>query len=114
MSSHTDVRRIDPAQLVVFRPFTWRSGRGTDRGGTEIAGLILESAFPSVAAMAKSQFNGLPAHWLLSSRFPLIERMKSIHVPLLMIHGDQDTIVPFPLKVNRSFRLHRIQNRSTW
>jgi fermentation-respiration switch protein FrsA (DUF1100 family) len=47
--------------------------------------------------MAKQQFGGLPTHWLLGSRFPLIERLKSIHVPILMIHGDQDTIVPFPL-----------------
>jgi fermentation-respiration switch protein FrsA (DUF1100 family) len=93
----TDVRRIDPAQLVVFGRSLGASVAGQIAGERKIAGLILESAFPSVAAMAKSQFNGLPAHWLLSSRFPLIERMKSIHVPLLMIHGDQDTIVPFPL-----------------
>jgi fermentation-respiration switch protein FrsA (DUF1100 family) len=63
----------------------------------KVAGLILESAFPSVAAMAKEQFGGLPTHWLLGSRFPLVERLKFIRVPMLVIHGDQDTIVPFPL-----------------
>jgi fermentation-respiration switch protein FrsA (DUF1100 family) len=93
----TDVRQINPTRIVVFGRSLGAAVAGNLAGERKIAGLILESAFPSVSAMAKQQFGGLPAHWLLTSRFPLIERLKSIHVPILMIHGDQDTIVPFPL-----------------
>ena len=92
-----DVRHIEPARLVVFGRSLGAAVAGNLASEGPVAGLILESAFPSIAAMAKQQFGGLPAHWLLGSRFPLIERLKSIHVPILMIHGDQDTIVPFPL-----------------
>jgi fermentation-respiration switch protein FrsA (DUF1100 family) len=93
----TDVRHIDPARLVVFGRSLGAAVAGNLASERKVAGLILESAFPSVAAMAKEQFGGLPTHWLLGSRFPLVERLKSIRAPMLMIHGDQDTIVPFPL-----------------
>lgn len=93
----SDLRHIDPARLVVFGRSLGAAVAGKLAAERKVAGLILESAFPSVAAMAKEQFGGLPAHWLLGSRFSLIERLKSIHVPVLMIHGDQDSIVPFPL-----------------
>jgi hypothetical protein len=93
----TDVRHVDPTRLVAFGRSLGAAVAGQLASEQKVAGLILESAFPSVAAMAKQQFGGLPTHWLLGSRFPLIERLKSIHVPILMIHGDQDTIVPFPL-----------------
>jgi uncharacterized protein len=92
-----DIRHIDPGRLVVFGRSLGAAVAGNLASERTVAGLILESAFPSIAAMAKQQFGGLPAHWLLGSRFPLIERMKFIHVPILMIHGDQDSIVPFPL-----------------
>jgi uncharacterized protein len=93
----TDVRHHEPAGIVAFGRSLGAAVAGNLATERKVAGLILESAFPSVAAMAKQQFNGLPAHWLLGSRFPLIERLKSIHVPMLMIHGDQDSIVPFYL-----------------
>ena len=93
----SDIRHIDPARLVLFGRSLGAAVAGNLASERPVAGLILESAFPSVAVMAKQQFGGLPAHWLLGSRFPLIERLKSIHVPILMIHGDQDTIVPFSL-----------------
>jgi fermentation-respiration switch protein FrsA (DUF1100 family) len=61
------------------------------------AGLILESPFPSVNAMAKQQSMGLLARILLHSRFPLAERLKDVHMPVLVIHGDRDAIVPIHL-----------------
>ena len=61
------------------------------------AGLILESAFPSVEAVARHYYFGLPVHWLLGSRFPLEERLKDVHVPVLVIHGALDEIIPFEL-----------------
>lgn len=92
-----DFRHIEPARLVVFGRSLGAAVAGNLASERPVAGLILEAAFPSIAVMAKQQFGGLPTHWLLGSRFPLIDRLRSIHVPILMIHGDQDTIVPFPL-----------------
>jgi fermentation-respiration switch protein FrsA (DUF1100 family) len=70
---------------------------GTVASQRPVAGLILESAFASVEAVAKITIRGLPAHWLLQSRFRLIDRLRDIHVPVLVIHGDRDSIVPLKL-----------------
>lgn len=62
-----------------------------------VAGLILESPFPSVAALAKLHYAGLPAHWLVRARYDLAQRLKEVHVPVLVIHGERDDIVPLRL-----------------
>ena len=57
--------------------------------------LILESTFLSIKAMAAEVVGFLPVHYLLRSKFDSLSKIARIHVPLLMIHGNQDTIVPF-------------------
>jgi uncharacterized protein len=61
------------------------------------AGLILESPFPSVAAVAKLTFFGGAAYWLLNSKFNLLERLPFVAAPILIIHGEQDSIIPLKL-----------------
>jgi uncharacterized protein len=70
---------------------------GTVAGQRPAAGLILESPFPSIAAMSRAHYAGLPMHWLLSGRFPLNERLQLVSMPVLVIHGDRDDIVPIAL-----------------
>jgi hypothetical protein len=62
----------------------------------EIAGLILESTFPSVAAMARSIFGG-PFAWFTRGRFDSEEKIARLRAPLLFFHGDRDEIVDFEL-----------------
>jgi hypothetical protein len=47
--------------------------------------------------MARVHYLGLPMHWLLSGRFPLVERLRRVSVPVLVLHGDRDDIVPIAL-----------------
>ena len=61
------------------------------------AGLVLEGAFPSVEAVARRAFHGLPAHWLVRARFDLASRLKEVRMPLLVIHGERDTVIPLEL-----------------
>jgi pimeloyl-ACP methyl ester carboxylesterase len=60
-------------------------------------GLILESAFPSIGAVAKFHYGGLPVHWLLGADFALIDRLPQLSLPKLIIHGDKDDIIPLEL-----------------
>ena len=61
------------------------------------AGLILESPFPSVEAVARFHYGGLPLHWLLGAEFRLIDRLPQLSLPKLVIHGDRDDIIPMEL-----------------
>ena len=56
--------------------------------------LILESSFPSIEAVAKFYYGGLPVHWLLGAAHRLIDRLPQLSLPKLIIHGDKDDIIP--------------------
>jgi hypothetical protein len=36
-------------------------------------------------------------HWLISARFPLDERLPRVSMPVLVIHGDRDDIIPIEM-----------------
>ena len=60
----------------------------------EIKGLIIESGFPSVVRI---MFHlGMPAHGMGLEKMDqeCLERIEKIFLPTLIIHGEQDTLVP--------------------
>jgi len=90
-------KEIDPEKIVFF-------GRSL---GTAVAvdlalhrkciGLILESAFTTAKDMAKEIMPFIPAHLIIKSKFDSFSKIKNIHVPLLVIHGNEDDTIPFEL-----------------
>jgi uncharacterized protein len=90
-------RGIPPDRIVLF-------GRSLGAAvATEIAvqrqadRMILESAFTSTKAMART----MPLFALLSPFLPAhynnLEKIKNIAIPKLIIHGDRDEIIPFAM-----------------
>jgi uncharacterized protein len=61
------------------------------------AALILRSPFTSLADVGAVHYPWLPVRRLLLDRYPSIERIASVHAPLLVIAGDRDDIVPLSL-----------------
>lgn len=61
------------------------------------AGLILVSPFPSVIAVVRYLYGGLPVHYLVQARFDTIARLSHIHKPVLVLHGDRDSVIPLEL-----------------
>jgi fermentation-respiration switch protein FrsA (DUF1100 family) len=58
------------------------------------AALILRSPFTSLPDVGAMHYPWLPVRWLLMDRYPSIERIGSVHVPVMVIAGDRDDIVP--------------------
>ena len=61
------------------------------------AALVLRSPFTSLADVGAVHYPWLPIRRLLLDRYPSIERIASVHAPLLVIAGDRDDIVPLSL-----------------
>jgi len=59
--------------------------------------LILESTFTSATDMAAILFPGLPVNMLVRSRFDSLGAIAALRMPLLIIHGTQDEVIPFEL-----------------
>jgi len=58
------------------------------------AALVLRSPFTSLVEVGRVHYPWLPVRLLLRDRFPSIERIRGIDTPLLVIAGEDDSIVP--------------------
>jgi fermentation-respiration switch protein FrsA (DUF1100 family) len=63
------------------------------RGAT----LVLVSPFTSITEMARRTLPLLPAAWLCPDRYDTLSKSTQIHVPTLVVHGDEDEVVPFAM-----------------
>jgi pimeloyl-ACP methyl ester carboxylesterase len=90
-------RKVEPHQIFIY---------GHSLGGAiaidlavrhpDAAGLIVESSFTSIRQMVdrRGQFWMFPVDLLLTQRFDSIDKVRSLSVPVLFIHGTADTVVP--------------------
>jgi fermentation-respiration switch protein FrsA (DUF1100 family) len=90
----TRVRQIRSERIVVFGRSLGAAVAADLVSRKPAAGLILESPFPSIAAVAKHHYGGMPVHWLLGAEFNLIDRLPQLSLPTLVIHGERDDIIP--------------------
>jgi pimeloyl-ACP methyl ester carboxylesterase len=58
------------------------------------AGVVLRSPFTSLADVGAHHFPFLPVASLLRDRFPVAQPLASSDVPVTVIYGDQDSVVP--------------------
>lgn len=58
------------------------------------AGAVLDSTFLSVEQLASEQYPWLPVRWLLRHPFRSDLRAPEISVPVLVLHGDRDQVIP--------------------
>jgi len=93
----TRTRMIRSDRLILFGRSLGAAVAGELAAQRPAAGLILESPFPSIEAVAKHHYGGLPVHWLLGAEFRLIDRLPLLSLPKLIIHGDRDDIIPIEL-----------------
>lgn len=84
---------VDPARVVYV---------GESLGGGVAVGLageapplalVLQSTFTSIADMARLHYPLIPAA-VVPDAYPTRRRLESLQVPVLIIHGDRDDIVP--------------------
>src|SRR5262245_5047712 len=58
------------------------------------AGLVLRSPFVDLASVGRVHYPFLPVRLLLRDRYPLAEQLATIDVPVVVVYGTADTIVP--------------------
>ena len=57
--------------------------------------LILETPFTSILEMGKKLYPFLPVSLLLKTKYDSLSKIRNIKVPILIMHGDKDDLVPF-------------------
>jgi len=59
------------------------------------AGLVLETPFTSMVKAAKNFYPYIPVSLLLKDKYDNQKKIKNIKIPVLVMHGEADQIVPF-------------------
>ncbi|WP_425214947.1 alpha/beta hydrolase [Tumidithrix helvetica] len=103
----TQVRAVPPQQIIMY---------GESLGGAialdlaikkpDAGGLILQSTFTSMADVVKQPTwaKVIPIDLLLDQRFDSVEKMRSLKLPVLLIHGLKDSGIP----ANMSQKLYEL------
>jgi pimeloyl-ACP methyl ester carboxylesterase len=92
-------KNLEPSQTVL-----WGHSLGCAIA-TEVAtkyptrALILQSGFTSIPAMSSHKYPCLPGVGFLTkilfkTKYDILSKLGRVHVPILVIHGDQDSVVP--------------------
>lgn len=58
------------------------------------AGIVLRSPFTDLADVGAHHYPWLPVRALLRDRFPVVEHLTASDVPVTIIYGDRDSVVP--------------------
>ncbi len=61
---------------------------------TKVRAIILEAPYTSTVDVGQSAYFFLPVKMLMYDRFPSIDIIKDIQAPLLVVHGENDRIIP--------------------
>jgi uncharacterized protein len=90
------------ARYGAERIVLWGESLGTGvavalAASSPVARVLLESPFTSAADIAASTYFFLPVRLLMHDQFRSDERIGAITAPVLVLHGDRDTIVPIRL-----------------
>lgn len=91
-------RKIDPRRLIVV---------GRSLGGAvaldlaarrPVGSVVTMSTFTGIADVAAPRFPLFPVRALLRHRFESIRKIRRVRCPVLLIHGTEDEVVPFPMR----------------
>lgn len=83
-----------PHQVVIHGRSLGGGMAGTLMRDIQPAGLILESTFRSLVAIGRDAFPLYPVRLLLRHRAPSEDHAPEVAYPVLVLHGDQDTVIP--------------------
>ena len=60
----------------------------------KVGGLILDAPFTSIADVGAAHYPFVPVRWVVKDAFHSDARIKRVHAPLLIRHGEDDAVVP--------------------
>lgn len=90
------LRQRYPAGRIVIHGLSMGSGVGVALAkNVDARALILEAPFTAAVDLAGERYPFIPVHLLMRDPFLSRERIAHINMPLLIVHGTRDSVIPF-------------------
>ena len=89
--------QIAPDEIVIFGRSLGGAVASWLAAQTTPGAVILESSFTSAPDMAYRLYPFLPVRLLTRLKYPVKENVKSLSSPLLVVHSQQDEIIPYDM-----------------
>ena len=90
----TEVLGYSPGNIVLHGRSLGGGQAGTLMGEVAPAGIILESTFRSMAALVQQKVPVFPMGLILKYPLHTEKRAPKVQAPVLVLHGDADTMIP--------------------
>jgi len=59
-----------------------------------VAGVVLDAPYTSIVEVAASAYPYFPVRWFLFDRYETMSYLPGVHAPILILHGEDDQIIP--------------------
>ena len=92
--AHLDAQRVAPDRRVLYGESLGTGVAVQIAADHQIAALILESPYTSVADVAQYHYPWVPVRWLLHDRFDSRAVIGRVRAPTLFLHAERDTVIP--------------------
>lgn len=89
--------RVTPNRIVLFGESLGTAVAVALAAECPVGALVLDAPFTSAADIGAAAYPYVPVRWLIRDAFRSDERIARVHAPLLVLHGEQDRIVPIGL-----------------
>ena len=63
-------------------------------GARKVAGVVLDAPYTSMVDLAALHYPAIPGRWFMTDRYDTRQHIKAVTAPLLILHGEEDDIVP--------------------
>ncbi|HSK40475.1 MAG TPA: alpha/beta hydrolase [Arenibaculum sp.] len=104
---------IPPERLVLYGESLGTGVAVRMAAERRFAALVLEAPYTSVADVGAIRFPWAPVRLLMHDRFDSLSRIPQAEMPLLVVHGERDRIVPVHLG-RRLFAAAQEPKRAVW
>ena len=90
----TDSLHIPATQLILYGESLGTGVAVQMATEYDVAGLVLQSPYTSVAARAAEIYFYVPVNYLIKDKYFTIDKIASVKAPLLLFHGELDNVIP--------------------
>jgi fermentation-respiration switch protein FrsA (DUF1100 family) len=85
---------VPPSDVIVYGESLGTGVAVQVAAAREVIGIVLDAPFTSMVDLAALHHPLIPGRWFMTDRYETRRHITSVKAPLLILHGEEDTIVP--------------------